>query len=455
VSSRKLGLRLTLGTIMTLVTLLGLGCASSRSHHGPRHLYVSARGSDRARCTQSKPCRSITRAVTIARAGEEIDVARGSYPGEVVLTKRLTIRGSHSPVVDARGHGRGFFIRGKTAAGSVVRGFVVQNASYEGILALGTARVTIADDVVRHNDRGLFVSGAVVENTSYERIPHLGAPRVTFADYVVRHDRFNHHLTGECKYNGEPPPAQSADLRSGQPRGAQLVDLRGGGCGEAIHLASTSHSRVLGNQVSENTGGIYLTDESGPAAHNLIAGNRVFDNVWDCAITLASHSQRAVKPDGQPRPRAGGVYDNTIKANVTDGNGVRLPGAGILVAAAFSGGAAYSNRIIDNKVNDNGLPGVALHSHKRRQDLNGNVIRDNVIGRNAVGGAHGGPGDEDGGIHHTAGILAWSKLTRITRIQVSGNHISQNYFGVWTKNVPRLQRAANHYVQVRVPLSQH
>jgi parallel beta-helix repeat protein len=393
--------------------------------------------------------------VTVAHAGEEVDVARGSYPGEVVLTKRLTIRGVNSPVVDARGHGRGFFIRGKKAAGAVVRGFVVQNANYEGILALGTTRVTITDNVVRHNDRGLFVPGPLVENTSYERIPHLGAPRVTFADYVVRHDRFNHHLTGECKYNGEPPPPQSADLRSGHPPGAALVDLRGGGCGEAIHLASTSNSRVLDNQVSDNTGGIYLTDESGPAAHNLIAGNHVFDNVWDCAITLASHSQRAVKPDGQPRPRAGGVYDNTIRANVTDGNGVRLPGAGILVAAAFSGGGAYGNRIIGNKVNDNGLPGVALHSHKGRQDLNGNIIRDNVIGRNAVGGAHGGPGDDDGGIHHTAGILVWSKVTRITRIQVSGNHINQNYFGIWTKNVPRLQRAANHYVHVRVPLSQH
>jgi parallel beta-helix repeat protein len=403
--------------------------------------------------------------VTVAHAGEEIDVAHGSYPGEVVLTKRLTIRGSHSPIVDASGHGRGFLIRGAHAAGSVVRGFVVENAIYEGILALGTAHVTIADDVVRHNDRGLFAPGSGAENASSEGIPGLGATRVrfaksttrvTFADDVVRHDaRFNHNLTGECKYNGEPPPPQAADLQGGHPPEAQLVDLRGGGCGEAVHLASTSYSRVVGNQVSDNTGGIYLTDESGPAAHNLITGNRVFDNIWDCAITLASHSQRAVTSDGRPRPRAGGVYDNTIRANVTDGNGVRLPGAGILVAAAFSGGAAYDNRIIDNKVDGNGLPGVALHSHKRRQDLNGNVIRDNVIGRNAIGGAHGGPGDGDGGIHHTAGILAWSKLTKITRIEVSGNRISQNYFGIWTKNVPRLQRSANHYTHVLVPLSQH
>ncbi len=66
-------------------------------------------------------------------------------------------------------------------------------------------------------------------------------------------------------------------------------------------------------------------------------------------------------------------------------------------------------------------------------------------GRNAVGGSHGGPGDGDGGIHHTAGIVVWSAATKITRIEVSGNRISQNHFGIWTKNTPRLRQAANHF----------
>jgi parallel beta-helix repeat protein len=284
----------------------------------------------------------------------------------------------------------------------------VKNATYEGILALRTGWVKIVDNFVRHNDRG------------------FSAPRPT----------------GECKANGEPPG-------SGVVNG--VADLRAGGCGEAIHLASTSHSRVVGNRVSDNTGGIYLTDESGPAAHNLIVGNRVVRNVWDCGITLASHSRRAVTATGRPRPTVGGIYDNTISGNVAQRNGVRLAGAGILVAAAFPGGAAYGNRIIGNIVSGNGLPGVTLHSHKARQDLNGNVIRDNVIGRNAVNG----PGDGDAGIHHTAGILVWSAKTRITRLHVSGNRISRDYFGIWTRNTPRLKRAANHYRHVRVPLRQH
>lgn len=346
--------------------------------------------------------------MALARPGEEIEIGPGTYREQVLFTKRLTLDGLHSPIVDASGHNRGVMIQGAKAAGSMVRGLVVENADYEGILALSTTRVTIADDVVRHNDRAYFTRP----------------------------------FSGECEAHSKHP-------------GVVLGDLRAGGCGEAIHLAATSYSRVADNVVTGNTGGIYLTDEFGPAAHNLITGNHVLDNIYDCGITLASHSTRAVAANGQPQPRAGGVYDNTITYNVTDGNGVQVPGSGILVAAAFKGGAAYGNRILHNIVNGNGLPGVTLHSHDPRQDLNGNVIVDNVIGRNALGGKKGGPGDDDAGIHRTAGIVVWSGFIPIIGLQVSGNRISGDYFGIWTQRAPRLSRAANTYSSVQVPLSQH
>jgi parallel beta-helix repeat protein len=345
--------------------------------------------------------------VAVAHPGEEIDVAPGSYRGEVFLTKRLSIKGFHSPIVDARGYDRGIEIRGEQAAGSVVRGLVVENADFEGVLALSTKRVTIADNVVRENDRAAA----------------------------------SHPLTGECTAHSRHP-------------GVGLGDLRAGGCGEALHLASTSDSSVAGNLVTDNTGGIYLTDESGPAAHNLITHNRVLGNLYDCGITLASHSTRTVAADGRLNPHAGGVYDNTVTGNVSDRNGLRGTGSGILVAAAFKGGAAYGNRIIGNTVTGNGEPGITLHSHDPRQDLNNNIVRDNVVGLNAVGGTKGGPGDDAAGIHHTAGILVWSAFTRVTGVQVSGNRISDNYFGIWTQNMSRLPRAANQYSRVRVPLSQ-
>jgi parallel beta-helix repeat protein len=344
--------------------------------------------------------------VVVARAGEEIDVTPGSYSEDVLLNKRLTIKGFHSPEIDAQGRANGIVVKGPRAAGSEVWGLVVENATYEGILALRTRRVTIGDNVVRHNDRGFFAGV----------------------------------FTGECAQNGIPSP--------------HVADLRAGGCGEGIHLASTSDSRVTGNLVTDNTGGIYLTDESSPAAHNFISDNLVLANLYDCGITLASHSRRAVSATGRLRPRVGGVYGNTISGNVADLNGVRKPGAGILVAAAFPGSAAYANRIIANEASRNGLPGVALHSHEARQDLNDNVIQNNLIGLNAIGGATGGPGDGDGGVTHTTGILVWSRVTTISRIRIDGNHISDDYFGIWTQHAPGLTRAANSYMRVKVPVRQ-
>ncbi|HZU60653.1 MAG TPA: right-handed parallel beta-helix repeat-containing protein, partial [Solirubrobacteraceae bacterium] len=371
---------------LTVAAVLGALATAALSKSQAAHLYVSPKGSDQAQCTRQQPCRTISRAVALAHPGDQVDVAAGIYTEEVRLTKRLELIGSHTPEIRAKGRARGILIQGAGAAGSLVRGFLVEGARYEGILALSTQRVTIAKNVVRHNDRGFFEK----------------------------------KFTGECAYNGQPPVAHTADLRAG-------------GCGEAIHLASTSNSRVIGNLVTDNTGGIYLTDESGPASHNLVASNVVEQNPFDCGITLASHSRRTVSQQGRPLRAAGGVYDNTITHNIASLNGLRVPGAGVLVAAAYPGGAAYNNRIVANTINENGLPGVALHSHASRQYLDGNVILNNIVGRNALGSPSSGPGDGDGGVKRTTGILVWSWVTKITGTRIAGNRISHDYFGIWTK----------------------
>src|SRR6202035_5628228 len=121
----------------------------------------------------------------------------------------------------------------------------------------------------------------------------------------------------------------------------------------------------------------------------------VKNNLYDCGITLASHSRHAVGKHNRLQPKVGGVFDNTIIDNVTNGNGTRKPGTGILVGAAFSGGAAYGNKIIDNTITGNGLPGIALHSHDSHQNLNGNIIKGHTVGINATGGSTGHPGDGD------------------------------------------------------------
>jgi hypothetical protein len=71
-----------------------------------------------------------------------------------------------------------------------------------------------------------------------------------------------------------------------------------------------------------------------------------------------------------------GVNHNTVAENISSGNGVKIGGAG---AGMFSEGAGRGrvsdNVIIQNRLTNNGLGGVALHTH-------GNMIIGNFIAGN-------------------------------------------------------------------------
>jgi hypothetical protein len=138
---------------------------------------------------------------------------------------------------------------------------------------------------------------------------------------------------------------------------------------------------VIGNQVSRNVGGIPVSDGGfgiavGPAAHNLIAGNHVSANAFDCGITLPGHDPFAVattgQNSGQPQPALAGVYGNQVVGNNVTGNG----GAGLLDATPYPGAGAYDNLFAGNKVSGNGNGGFTLHAHAPLQDVSrGKVYR--------------------------------------------------------------------------------
>ena len=61
-------------------------------------LFVSPSGSDEGPCTSSAPCRSFDRAYQIARPGDVVEAAGGSYPSQTLTAKR----GARSPYVVIR-----------------------------------------------------------------------------------------------------------------------------------------------------------------------------------------------------------------------------------------------------------------------------------------------------------------------------------------------------------------
>jgi nitrous oxidase accessory protein NosD len=275
------------------------------------------------------PYTTINAAVTAATAGSRIVVCPGTYHEDVTVTKPLSIQGIHA-TVDATGLDNGFTLPAP-AAGTRVEGFTVENALGEGIIAVSTTNVSIVGNAIEGNDKGV-------------RQP--GYP--------------------QCEVTPEN----------------EFPD-----CGEGVHLMGTTNSHIVGNTIRANSGGVLMTDETGPTDGNVVAHNRVLDNVEDCGITLAGHNPGAA-PGGVPNPAAAGVYGNLIADNVSIGNGVKGEGAGVLLASGIpiGGGAVYNNTVRGNFLQGNALAGVTVHNHFPNQDLNGNRILDNRIGTNNVNG---------------------------------------------------------------------
>jgi nitrous oxidase accessory protein NosD len=209
------------------------------------------------------------------------------------VTKRLTLVGNNA-VIDATGLtggiqplagmgivGYGILVYGPGASGSAVKGFTIQHATGEGILVAGTSKIRIEGNTVIFNDAG-----------------------------------FKSTLTRECQAQGN------------------------GDCGQGIHLRSATWSHVTNNRLENNIGGILVTDEVGPSAHNVISGNSLMIGILHCGISLESRNSLALTDASM-----GGVYDNLVINNFSAGNEF-----GVGIFAVAPGTASYDNRVIHNEL---------------------------------------------------------------------------------------------------------
>ena len=273
---------------------------------------------------------TISAAVAAASPHDTIKVKPGTYAEDVRIGKSLSLVGDNreNTIVDATGLANGFYVDGLDNPGLrsvVITGFTVRNANFEGILVTNSADVTIWGNNVTGNDKSLDPAS-------------LTCPGI--------------------------PAFETAE---------------GFDCGEGIHLSGVQHSTVANNHVFRNAGGILLSDDT-RATHNiLVSQNIVTENAYDCGITLASHPPAMQTGATEPL----GVFDNTIAGNESSKNGLAVAeGAGVGIFDSVPGAKNYGNVVIGNKLTDNGLPGVALHSHTPNQNLNNNSIIANQISGN-------------------------------------------------------------------------
>jgi hypothetical protein len=403
--------------------MLSAGVASASAHGSS---YVSSTGVDSGNCQNPAfPCASIGYALSQASPGSRVSVGPGTYlesanpagaanvitpalSGVTLTSNRAWGASAANTVIDAAGEPNGILDQ---ANKTTVSGFTVEHAQLEGIL------------VEPPPTRWPASPTASPSNLS----------KVTIEDNVVEHNDLAYDTTATNPFAACPRSPTDTD-----------------DCGEGIHLLATTYSRVVGNKVANNVGGILLSDGGlptatggptsvGPAAHNVIAFNVSTDNAFDCGITLPSHDPRAVATAGQPQPALAGVYDNLVMGNVAERNG----GAGLLDATPYPGTGAYDNTFAHNFVADNGEGGFQLHSHAPQQDVNGNRVSGNYFGTNNT------DGDADSGDLSTTAIILFSAAVPVIDTRVVDNLIADNTYGIWrTANVDKAGLNQNRFLNV-------
>jgi hypothetical protein len=400
--------------------LAAAGQAAAGTGHGQRVLFVSksASSSGSGRSCSTARYKTIGSAVKAAAPWSAVVVCPGSYHEQVVVKKPLSLIGLHA-TINQKGVTPAFVVNpphvGKLTifAGVVivsshvrVQGFTVTNALGEGILAAGV-RGTISDITIRHN--------AVVHNDLGGGVPPASA-------YF------------ECQAQGQVP----------------------GDCGEGVHFLAVANSQVSGNFIAGNSGGVLLTDETGPTHNNVIENNIVTRNASDCGVTVPGHNPAALNAQGQRQPAVAGVYDNAIVHNVITSDGLKGEGAGVLFANAGPGTASYNNLVEGNFIAGNELSGVTMHAHTlapgQHEYLSGNKIIGNRIGTNNTGGDPldfpASPKDTK-----TTGVLVFSGGTPVWTV-IARNHISDNSIGIWlSKPVQAFGLRTNSFHHVKTPVS--
>jgi len=392
----RLAVALLAPLLVAGVVVAQAGAAFADGGHHGRVLYVSpsAKHWNSDRSCRSAAFKTIQSAVNAAPAGGTVVVCPGTYYEQVVISKPLTLTGKQA-TIDEKGVTPTFQVMlppptgtqtiyaavVMTSSGIDFTGFRVQHAQGEGILAAGLSGtvngIVIAGNTVVYND--------------------LGGP--TAPTYF------------ECLGSGAVP----------------------NDCGEGVHFAGgVAYSTIRGNFIAHNSGGVLLSDDVGPTHNNVVQGNVVTDNLSDCGITVPGHNPMAVNAAGVPQPSVAGVYRNAILDNAVTGNGVvGEGGAGVLFANAAPGTASYDNLVQGNYIAGNGLSGVTMHAHgpASNEDLNGNVIVRNFIGKNNVLGdpLDGAPGTA---VTKPTGVLVFSGGTPVS-VTIAHNHIFNNFFGIW------------------------
>jgi parallel beta-helix repeat protein len=358
-------------------------------------LTVATTGTDTGNCVSSS-CATLGYALSQAAAGDTIVLQPGTYMASAdPASTSNTVPAALS----------GLTIESDAAMSGDAANTIVDGAAANNL-------------VVNAND--VTVNGITFENSGAAGIM-MSPPSSAVAPAAVTGETIENNVINNSDQCGLTPSTAVCTAAIGA-----------GDYGESIWMLSVTDSTIEGNTVENGLGGgILVSDEDGPNFGNTIENNTILDNgvtFAGCGITLAAHNNAAIFMSGpnagQPDPAAGGVYNNTVKGNTSNGNGAT--GIGVF-------NAAYNNVIQGNTFDNNGEPGVKLNPTFPGGDVNGNSIIGNTVGVNSLLDGPGGnsPGSHNSHSTQTTGIMVDAPAGPVTGTIIQGNTVSGNYFGIY------------------------
>ncbi|MEU6314906.1 right-handed parallel beta-helix repeat-containing protein [Streptomyces sp. NPDC047014] len=296
-----------------------------------------------------RPGDSIQDAVDSARPGDTITVLPGTYYENVLITKRLTLRGYGDRTVirppAATAPAPAAPLRAATACSQADTGICVMGTAQQPVTGVEIRALTVSG-FKRNGIWASYTDRMSVERVTSEKNGTWGIAQERSTRGIFRRNTARDNAeSGIFIANTVEREGGATDTLGAVVRGNELTGNRIG-----VTVRRVRNLTVAQNTVTGNCGGIFVVgDEGEPGAGDLtIRGNRIHENNKFC-------KGNSRLPDIQGVGIVlTGAEETVVRSNSIRGNvGASPLSGGILLFKSFVGATNTDNVIQDNVVRDN------------------------------------------------------------------------------------------------------